>query len=74
MTKTTKATKTPKRPSHAVYVVQGEGDASRWVKIGAAWPNQDGKGFSMQLDAAPILGRVVMRAAKDEQVAEGELA
>lgn len=71
MTNTT--AKSPKRPSHAVYVVQGDGDASRWVRIGAAWPNKDGNGFSMQLDAAPILGRVVMRAAKDEQPADGEL-
>ena len=70
---TTTTTKSTKRPSHAVYVVQGDGEASRWVRIGAAWPNKDGNGFSMQLDAAPILGRIVMRAAKDQVEDQGAL-
>lgn len=54
------------KPAFNVYVVQGEGEASRWIKIGAAWPNADGKGFSMKLDAAPLLGRLVMREPKPE--------
>jgi len=48
-------------PTHSIFVVQGEGSAACWTRIGAAWPNQDGKGFSMKLDAAPVFGRVVMR-------------
>ncbi|MEA3014301.1 MAG: hypothetical protein QOD42_2846 [Sphingomonadales bacterium] len=48
-------------PTHRVYVVKGEGEKSIWTRIGAAWANRDGKGFSVQLDAAPIHGRVVIR-------------
>lgn len=55
-----------KKPTHNIYVVQGEGETARWVKIGAAWPNQDGKGFNVALDASPLLGRIVMRAVKDQ--------
>ena len=54
-------TSKPAKPTHNVYVVQGEGEASRWVRIGAAWPNADGKGFNVKLDAAPVLGRIVLR-------------
>lgn len=55
-----------KKPTHNIYVVQGEGEAARWVKIGAAWPNQDGKGFNVALDASPLLGRIVMREVKEQ--------
>lgn len=54
-------TKANRAPTHSVYVVQGDAANARWTRIGAAWPNQDGKGFSMRLDAAPVMGRVVMR-------------
>lgn len=53
-------------PTHSLYVVTGEQDNARWTRIGAAWPNQDGKGFSMALDAAPIAGRLVMRENKPQ--------
>lgn len=51
-------------PTHSLFVVTGERKNARWTRIGAAWPNQDGKGFSMPLDAAPIGGRIVMRETK----------
>jgi hypothetical protein len=51
-------------PTHSLYVVSGDSENARWTRIGAAWPNQDGKGFSMALDAAPIAGRLVMRENK----------
>jgi hypothetical protein len=61
-------TKTQNRaPTHNIYIVQGEGQQARWTRIGAAWPNQDGKGFSMKLDAAPVFGRVVMRENKPRE-------
>ena len=50
------------QPTHRVYVVRGNGENSRWTRIGAAWANKDGKGFTVQLDAAPVSGRVVLRA------------
>lgn len=52
---------TNRAPTHSLYVVQGDGKDARWTRIGAAWPNQDGHGFSMKLDAAPVTGRFVMR-------------
>lgn len=48
-------------PSHRVYTVRGDGDAARWIEIGAAWANQDGKGLSVTLDAIPVDGRLVIR-------------
>lgn len=56
-------------PTHSLYVVHGDGETARWTRIGAAWPNQDGKGFSMKLDAMPVTGRVVLRQnrPRDEQ-------
>lgn len=50
------------RPTHSVYVIQGEDKSERWTKIGAAWPHKDGQGFSLVLDAFPAgNGRVAIR-------------
>ncbi len=56
-----------RQPSHRLYVVKGEGEQARWIEIGAAWPNKDGNGFSISLDAAPIGGRLVMRGIEGGQ-------
>lgn len=56
-----KETKEKKAPTHGVYVVQGDGENTRWIKIGAAWPNKDGKGMSLSLDALPLTNKVVVR-------------
>lgn len=50
------------QPTLRVYVVRGNGENSRWTRIGAAWAHRDGKGFSADLDAAPVSGRLVFRA------------
>lgn len=55
------ATKETKRPTHIVWQVLGEGDKARWIRIGAGWPNRDGKGLSLKFDAYPINGRIVVR-------------
>jgi len=63
MTKTENA----KRPTHYIYAVTKRGDSSSWTRIGACWPNGDGKGFSLKLDLVPINGAdIVMREPKDE--------
>lgn len=59
------ATASNRQPTHRVYVVRGNGENSNWTRIGAAWANRDGKGFSVQLDAAPLQGRVVLREIAD---------
>lgn len=54
------------RPTHAIYQVIGEGDKARWIRIGAAWANRDGKGFNLKLDAYPVSGRTVIREVQEE--------
>ena len=51
-----------KRPRFTLYlVVKDSADAQqgRWIPIGAAWPLEDGKGFSLNLDLLPsrMLGK-----------------
>lgn len=58
---------TQKQPTHRLYTVKGEGQKARWIEIGAAWPNQDGNGFSLRFDSVPVeglTGRIVMRVPK----------
>ena len=64
-----KETKEKKAPTHGVYVVQGEGDNARWIKIGAAWLHGDNKGANLILDALPLTNKVVVRefSEKDAQ-------
>jgi hypothetical protein len=53
-----------KRPTHHVYAVtkRAGSDKGNWTRIGAAWPNADGKGFSFRLDLVPLNGAdIVMR-------------
>lgn len=61
-------------PSHIVYhVEEREGDNSKgiWTQIGAMWPHNDGKGFSMKLKLQPLDGKLTIRVnePKTEQVA-----
>lgn len=52
------------RPTHAVYVVEGEGENAFWTKVGAAWAHDDSEGFSITLTAIPLTGRLVVRKPK----------
>jgi len=60
----TKSTNT--RPTHHVYVVEGEGDKAFWTKIGAAWFHGDGDGLNVTLTATPLDGKMVIRTVKAE--------
>lgn len=53
-----------KRPTHRLYQVLGHGRKSSWREIGAAWPNKDGAGFTLECTALPLAGRIVMREIK----------
>lgn len=55
---------TKNRPSHAVYVVEGEGESAFWTRIGGAWAHEDGEGFNLQLSCLPLTGRLVIRKPK----------
>ena len=54
------------KPAYVAYQVEDGGqdeDTSKghWLEIGAAWPHKDGKGYSVNLRALPVNGRVVLR-------------
>jgi hypothetical protein len=57
------------RPAFRLYSVTGEGDAARWTDIGVAWATRDGKGFTLNLNALPLNGRVVMRENTKKEAA-----
>lgn len=56
-----------KRPTHAIWQVIGEGDNTRWTRIGAAWANRDGRGLTLKFDAYPATGRTVVREYSEQQ-------
>jgi hypothetical protein len=66
-TKTTTSTGS-KAPSHLVYTVRDrEGRKAFWTRIGSAWQHADGKGFSVQLEAVPLDGRITLRVATEKK-------
>lgn len=49
---------------------RGRGKKGYWLKIGAAFAHEDGKGFNIELNAFPIDGKIVLREPlppKDEE-------
>lgn len=66
-----KQIKEPNRPTHGVYLVQGEGEKAFWTKIGAAWLHGDGKGANLILDAVPVSGRLVVREITEQDAKQG---
>ncbi len=57
-----------KSPSHIVYHVRDrEGQKSFWTRIGSAWAHADGKGFNVQLEVAPLDGRLNLRIASEKK-------
>lgn len=65
------------KPTLYAYSVKdrGRGQKSIWTRIGAAWPHEEGKGFSIQLEALPLNfdGRLVLTEPKEAQ-SEGDQA
>ncbi len=59
-----------RKPDFRLYSVHGDGDNAKWTPIGAAWEHRDGKGFTLQCDAMPLGGRIVMRTPKDQTEAD----
>jgi hypothetical protein len=57
-----------KTPSHIVYQVRDrEGQKGFWTRIGSAWAHADGKGFSIQIEAVPLDGRITLRVPSDKK-------
>ena len=54
------------KPTHRALIGKkyknGKGEEkTHWIAIGSAWPTEDGKGFSVKLDALPLDGRIVIK-------------
>ena len=60
--------KDTKRPTHALWHVEGEGEKARWTRIGAAWIHKDLKGANLKFDLFPTsnAGRVVVREMSEK--------
>ena len=50
----------------AYQVREGNGEKGYFTRIGAAWPNKDGKGFNIQLAAVPLDGRITLRVPSEK--------
>ena len=61
-------TEPKKLPSHRIYGVSKNGDASNWAEIGAAWAHKDGSGFNLSFTARPLEGaQIVLRVPKPRE-------
>jgi len=56
-----------KAPAYIAYQVREGNQKGYFTRIGAAWPNKDGKGFNIQLDAVPLDGRITLRLASENK-------
>jgi hypothetical protein len=60
------------KPTLYAYAVKDRGRNQKaiWTRIGAAWPHEKGGGFSIQLEALPIDGRLVLTEPKADDKGE----
>lgn len=54
------------RPTHAIWQVTGEGEKSRWNRVGSAWLHNDKKGANLKFDSFPLSGRTVIREITEQ--------
>ena len=55
-----------KKPTLIAYSVKLNEDQAIWTRIGAARAHKKGPGFSIQFDALPLEGRIVLAAPAEE--------
>jgi hypothetical protein len=65
----TTETSASKKPTHTAYHVREGKDGKKgfWTRIGAAWAHADGKGFSLQIEVAPLDGRITLRVESEKK-------
>jgi hypothetical protein len=58
------------KPTLYAYAVKDRGRKQKaiWTRIGAAWPHEKGNGFTIELDAFPVDGRIVLTEPKADMV------
>jgi len=61
------------KPTLIAYAVKerGKGRKPIWTRIGAAWPHGKSTGLSIELEALPLDGRVVLLPPKVDEDAAG---
>ena len=55
-----------KAPDFIAWHVQQKGEKSYWNKVGASWKHKDGKGMTLQMEAIPLGGHIVLRQPSDQ--------
>ena len=57
------------KPTLIAYTVKNRGKNKKpiWTRIGAAWPHDEGKGLSIELEALPVDGRLVLIEPKADE-------
>ena len=67
-TNTENSGKAKRKPSHIAYSIRDrEGKDSKWTEIGVAFAHDDGKGFTILTDVAPLNGRITLRVPSDKK-------
>ena len=62
---------TTKKPAFIAYAVTGEGKDAFWTRIGSVWQHNHGEGLSVELNALPVNGRIVLMLPKATESTEG---
>ena len=60
------------KPTLYAYAVKDRGRNQKaiWTRVGAAWPHEKGKGFTIELEAFPIDGRLVLTEPKPDEATQ----
>ncbi len=61
----------PKKPAFIAYAVTGEGKDAFWTRIGSVWQHNHGEGLSVELNALPVNGRIVLMPPTAADSTEG---
>lgn len=63
-----------KKPNLYAYAVKerGRGQKAIWTRIGAAWSHDKGRGFTIDLEAIPVGGRIVLTEPKPDDSKRAE--
>lgn len=62
-------TRKTNRPTHTLWMVEGEDKNATWTELGALWPHAKGDGFNLNLKVLPNVpgARLVILRRKDKQ-------
>ena len=67
-TNTENGSKSSKKPAFIAYSIrEREGKESKWTEIGVAFAHDDGKGFTILTEVAPLNGRITLRVPSEKK-------